>query len=267
MPSQTLPLFWIDAFSFRPFEGNPAAVVPLDAWLDDALLQRIANENGLSETAFFVRKGSGHFHLRWFTPHTEIDLCGHATLASAYVLFEELGEMSEVLRFDTKSGLLEVRRDEHKHIELNFPSRPPQACETKADFEKALGAKPTLVLKNLNNWFCVFDRMEALTRLSPDFSAIRDIAPGRVIVSAPGDESCDFASRFFAPGVGIDEDPVTGSAHCALIPYWSKRLGKTSLVARQVSRRGGKLWCHDDGERCRMAGQAVLYLKGELRLP
>lgn len=230
------------------------------------MLQQIAFENGLSETAFLVRKAPGHFHLRWFTPSVEIDLCGHATLASAFVCFNHLGETREVLDFDTKSGLLQVRKSNERY-ELDFPTRPPVASEHTPDFGAALGLGPSCVLKNLNNWFCVFESAEQIKTLAPDFAALRLIAPGRVIVTAPGVDGYDFVSRFFAPGVGINEDPVTGSSHCALIPYWSKRLGKKQLFARQLSARSGELWCTDCGERVRMAGHAALYLKAELFLP
>lgn len=259
-----LPLYWIDAFSRRPFEGNPAAVVPLPAWPEEAFLQRVAFENNLSETAFLVKLAPGRYSLRWFTPTVEIDLCGHATLASAYVLHTELAEDAPVIEFETRSGLLHVRRLEDDRMQLDFPSRPPAPKSPAGNFEAALGIAPREVLMNVNNWLCVYESMEDLRLLKPDFAAIRTIAPGRVIVTAPGDGTCDFASRFFAPGVGVDEDPVTGSAHCALIPFWAGRLGRTQLFARQLSRRGGELWCSLEGDRVRMAGHCSLYLKGRI---
>jgi len=257
-----LPIYWIDAFTERTFGGNPAAVVPLESWLDDALLQRIANENGLSETAYFVRTGPARAGLRWFTPAIEVDLCGHATLATAHVLFNELGQAESPFVFDTKSGPLSVARKGDR-IELDFPARPAAPAEPSADLLRGLRGRPGQVLKSERMWLCVYGSAEEVVRLAPDHGALAPAVPGRIIVTGPGTD-CDFVSRFFAPDAGVQEDPVTGSAHCTLVPYWAARLGKTTFHARQVSRRGGELWCALDGGRVRMAGRAAPYLKGRI---
>jgi predicted PhzF superfamily epimerase YddE/YHI9 len=260
----TLELYWIDAFTDRVGGGNPAGVVPLERWLDDALLQRVAFENGLSETAFFVRTHPARFQLRWFTPKAEIDLCGHATLASGHVLFRELGESGELLTFDTRSGPLTVGRRGDK-LELDFPARPAQPAEAPEVLLRGLGRAPAAVLRSERMWLCVYSRAADVVGLRPDHAVLAGVSPGRIIVTAPGDD-CDFVSRFFAPDVGIAEDPVTGSAHCTLVPYWAQRLGRTTLHARQVSARGGELWCEHTPERTRMAGRAVRYLRGTITL-
>ncbi len=257
-----LPIYWIDAFTEKVFGGNPAAVVPLESWLDDALLQRIANENGLSETAFFVRTGPARAELRWFTPAVEVDLCGHATLATAHVLFQELGQVQSPFVFDTKSGPLSVTR-RGTRIELDFPSRPAAAAEPPEGLLRGLRLRPSEVLRSERMWLCVYATADDVVALAPDFGALATVVPGRIIPTAPG-EDCDFVSRFFAPDAGIAEDPVTGSAHCTLVPYWAKRLGKASFHARQVSKRGGELWCELVGDRVRMAGSGALYLKGQV---
>jgi predicted PhzF superfamily epimerase YddE/YHI9 len=259
-----LPLYRVDAFSARAFGGNPAAVVPLDAWLEDGLLQRIANENGLSETAYFVRTGPARADLRWFTPTVEVDLCGHATLAAAFVLFEELGQLESPIVFDTKSGPLSAYRRQSR-VELDFPERAARTAPPTEALLRGLGRPPTHVLRSERMWLCVYETEADVVGLEPDHTALAGAVPGRIIVTAPG-TACDFVSRFFAPDAGIPEDPVTGSAHCTLVPYWAERLGKTRLHARQVSRRGGELWCELDGPRVRMAGKGALYLKGEIRL-
>ena len=257
-----LPIFWVDAFTEKVFAGNPAAVVPLDSWLDDALLQRIANENGLSETAFFVRKGPARAELRWFTPAVEVDLCGHATLATAHVLFTELGQTESPVVFDTKSGPLYVTR-KGPLIELDFPSRPAAPAEPPGELLRGLRLKQAEVLRSERMWLCVYPTADDVLALSPDFGALGNVVPGRIIPTAPG-KDCDFVSRFFAPDAGVLEDPVTGSAHSTLVTYWAARLGKTSFHARQVSRRGGELWCDLVGNRVRMAGRGALYLKGQI---
>lgn len=262
-----LPLYWIDAFTDRVFGGNPAAVVPLETWPDDRLLQQIAFENGLSETAYFVRTGEARYQLRWFTPAVEIDLCGHATLASAYVLFHVLGLAGERVTFDSRSGPLGVTRRADGKLELDFPALPSQpiAGEPPELLSRGLGVRPQAVERSETRWLCVYPHAEDVRRLQPDHAALGRLEPGRIIVTAPGTD-CDFVSRYFAPEVGLPEDPVTGSAHCTLVPYWAARLGKTALHARQVSARGGELWCALAGERVRIAGHAVLYLRGELSL-
>jgi len=255
-----LQIFQVDAFTSEPFHGNPAAVVPLDAWLPDETMLGIAAENNLAETAFFVKRGD-RFDLRWFTPTVEMDLCGHATLATAFVLYKELGFDAPEIRFDTKSGELRVELDGELLV-LDFPARPPQPLETPEGLAEALSAEPSDVLKS-RDYLAVFPSEAHVAALRPDFRAIIDLGVHAVIVTAPGDSS-DFVSRFFAPSVGVDEDPVTGSAHCTLVPYWAERLGKTELYARQISSRGGELFCELRGDRVRMAGNAVMYMKGEI---
>jgi predicted PhzF superfamily epimerase YddE/YHI9 len=257
-----LPLYWVDAFTDRVFGGNPAAVVPLESWPEDALLQRIANENGLSETAFFVRTGPAAATLRWFTPSVEVDLCGHATLATAHVLFRELGQKESPFDFQTKSGTLSVAA-KGPLFELDFPSRPAAHVVIPDALVAGLGAKPREALRSERMWLCIFDTAEEVEALAPDFAALGTIVPGRFIPTAPG-RDCDFVSRFFAPDAGIDEDPVTGSAHCTLVPYWAARLGKTEFHARQLSRRRGEIWCGLHGDRVRMAGNTTLYLSGRI---
>ncbi len=259
-----LPLYWVDAFASKVFAGNPAAVVPLDRWPDDALMQRIAFENGLSETAFFVPVAPGRYHLRWFTPALEVDLCGHATLASAYVLFTQLGFAGGTVTFDSRSGPLTVTRRQNDLLELDFPSRPAQPCAVSPALVQALGAPPEHVAQ-ARDTLCVFARAEDVLALRPDFPALARLDTFAVIATAPG-RDCDFVSRFFVPRAGINEDSVTGSAHSTLTPYWAARLGKSKLHARQVSARGGELWCEQAGDRVRIAGHAVLYLRGELEV-
>ena len=253
-----LPIFQIDAFTGRVFGGNPAAVVPLTKWLPDPVLQAIAAENNLAETAFFVRQ-SDHYALRWFTPAVEVDLCGHATLATAHLLFTRFEPEAERLRFTTQSGWLEVSRDGDR-LALDFQARPPLPCAVPESLAAALGTQPVEVL-GARDYFVVLRSAEAVRAIKPDFARLATLDRAAVIVTAPG-EDCDFVSRFFAPAMGIPEDPVTGSAHCTLIPYWSRRLGKISLLARQLSARGGELFCEDRGERVAIAGHSVLYLEG-----
>ncbi len=256
------PFYWIDAFTDHPFGGNPAAVIPLDAWPDDALLQRIANQNGLSETAYFVRTGAARADLRWFTPTVEVDLCGHATLAAAHVLFSELGQAESPIFFDTKSGPLSVNRIGDK-LELDFPSRPASHAAAPKALLAGLGRAPSEVLRSERMWLCAYGTADEVTGAAPDGAVLGTLEPGRIIITAPG-RDCDFVSRFFAPDAGIAEDPVTGSAHCTLVPYWAARLGKREFHARQVSARGGELWCTLDGDRVRIAGRAALYLRGRI---
>ncbi len=254
-----MPYFEVDAFASKPFHGNPAGVCPLANWLPDATMQSIAAENNLSETAFFVPRGND-YELRWFTPKVEMDLCGHATLASAFILFSELGFRGDSVRFHTRSGILSVTREDDV-LTLDFPSRPPASCTVPEALIRSLGRKPVEVLK-ARDYFVIFATEDDVRSLQPDFAGLGTL-DASVIVTAPGSD-CDFVSRFFAPTAGIPEDPVTGSAHCTLIPYWSQRLGKAKLFARQISKRGGELFCSDAGERVRIGGKAVLYLKGEI---
>lgn len=255
-----LEIFQVDAFTSVPFCGNPAAVVPLEAWLPDETLQAIALENNLSETAFFVREGDG-YGLRWFTPTFEIDLCGHATLATAFVLYDQLGASDPVLRFQSKSGLLTVQRQDDRLV-LDFPSRPTLPAEAPEGLFAAIGREPKEVLRS-RDYMLVYEAEDDIRAITPDFSALAKIKTHAVIITAPG-ETSDFVSRFFAPEAGINEDPVTGSSHCNLIPYWAEKLGKIEMFARQLSARGGELFCELAGDRVKIGGQAVLYLKGEI---
>lgn len=260
--STPLTIFQVDAFTSKLFGGNPAAVCPLDTWLPDEIMQKLAAENNLSETAFFVKEGE-KYHLRWFTPEFEIDLCGHATLATAFVLFNYLGFIEEVIKFPTKSGVLEVRK-KGDLIELNFPSRMPEPCEPPEALLKGLNIQPWKVLKS-RDYFLVYKDEALIKQIIPDFKFLNQLDVVGVIVTAASGE-VDFVSRFFVPNSVIGEDPVTGSAHCNLIPYWSKELNKTTLTAKQLSVREGELFCEDKGDRVTMAGNAVLYLKGEFYL-
>ena len=260
-----LRYFQVDAFTSELFKGNPAGVCILegDDWLPDDLMQRIAFENNLSETAFVLQHGT-FFKLRWFTPTVEIDLCGHATLASAFVLFSEYKWNAEEINFASNGGLLSVSR-KGELLELDFPSRPAKPIETPDGLITALGCTPDAVLKS-RDWMAVFESAEDVVAMKPDYKFLADLPGGKLIVTAPGNDGIDFVSRFFAPGAGVDEDPVTGSAHCTLIPYWAERLGKTKLHARQLSARGGELFCELRGDRVGIAGHAVLYSSGQLHL-
>jgi PhzF family phenazine biosynthesis protein len=255
-----LQIFQIDAFTKEPFKGNPAAVVSLDAWLPDSVMQSIALENNLAETAFFVPNAAG-YDLRWFTPTVEMDLCGHATLATGYLLFEVLGTDKEILRFQTRSGELTVEKEGDKFV-LDFPSRPGVVTEAPAGLVETIGTEPEEILKSRDYMFVYESEAEVLA-IKPDFSSLINMGVHAVIVTAKG-ETSDFVSRFFAPEVGVPEDPVTGSAHCTLIPYWAEKLGKNELFARQVSSRGGELFCELRGDRVRIGGDAALYMKGEI---
>ena len=260
-----IPLYQIDAFATeRPFSGNPAAVCPLESWLPEAVMQAVAAENNLSETAFFVPEGDC-YRLRWFTPTTEVDLCGHATLASAYVVFQRLRPGTDSVVFQTeKAGTLTVR-DDGETLALDFPARPPGPCPPSAALAEALGRAPAALLA-ARDYLAVYDSADEIVALAPDLRAVAALDRFAVIVTAPGTDDVDFVSRFFAPARGVDEDPVTGSAHCTLIPYWAERLGKTRLEARQLSRRGGALSCEMCGDRVRIGGRAVLYLEGAITL-
>jgi PhzF family phenazine biosynthesis protein len=259
-----IPLYQVDAFADGPFTGNPAAVCPLDSWLPAETMQAIAAENNLSETAFFVPEGDG-YRLRWFTPSVEVDLCGHATLASAFVVFRYLMPGRESVMFQTeKAGKLTVGRDSEALV-LDFPSRPPLPCPMSEAVAAALGKAPVALLAS-RDYLAVYGRADEIAGLTPDFAAMAALDRFAVIVTAPGREGIDFVSRFFAPARGVPEDPVTGSAHCTLIPYWAERLGKTRLEARQLSRRGGRLSCGLREDRVTIAGRAVLYLEGTITI-
>lgn len=258
-----LPIYQVDAFTGELFRGNPAAVVPLESWPDDRLLQAIAAENNLSETAFF-RADAGEYRIRWFTPSTEVDLCGHATLAAAHVLFRHRGVKETTLRFRSASGPLTVERD-GELLALDFPSRPPVQVDVPPPLGAALGREPVVVLK-ARDYLALYETEAEVRSLKPDFGrlgTIRDCTG--VIVTARGVDA-DFVSRFFAPQAGIDEDPVTGSAHCTLVPFWSARLGIRRLRALQVSPRGGELFLEQRGDRVTIAGRAVGYLQGTIEV-
>ena len=261
------PLYQVDAFTGRLFGGNPAAVCPLAEWLPDATMQAIAAENNLAETAFFVAQGEGYL-LRWFTPAVEVELCGHATLATAHVLALRAHKAWPV-RFQTMSGELRAARTGGGDwFELDFPARPAAACDVPATLLPALGLKDAQVLKDTRDYLVVVESAEQVAAVKPDFAALARItsATGGAIVTAPGDGDCDYVVRFFAPGVGIPEDPATGSITCTLAPYWAARLGKRALRARQLSPRGGELRGELAGDRVKIAGQARLYLQGTIEI-
>lgn len=256
----SLKQFVVDAFSSEVFKGNPAAVCPLETWLDEELLQAIAAENNLSETAFIVPVEGG-FRLRWFTPVDEVDLCGHATLAAAHVLFNHLNFSGPEIRFYTRSGELIVRR-KCELLEMVFPVSKPEVCKPPDGLLSGLGGKPVEVLC-AEDYLVVYPDEVSVRALKPDFQLLAGVGLRGIIVTAQGIEA-DFVSRFFAPRLGINEDPVTGSAHCQLTPYWAKRLGKTTFRALQVSKRSGEIFCELAGERVLLSGRAVTFMQGEL---
>jgi len=259
-----LPIYQVDAFASKVFAGNPAAVMPLQSWLSDSALQAIAMENNLSETAFVVRCDQG-YELRWFTPAVEVNLCGHATLAAAHTLFEHMGEAGGYVRFQTRSGELRVRR-EGGLLTLDFPQTPLVPTEVDLAICKALGATASEALIPRDapqSVLSVYEFEADVAALQPNFAALQAASAHCVIATAPGDD-CDFVSRFFGPQVGVDEDPVTGSAHCALVPYWAQRLNQRSMAARQISARGGELACRLEGDRVFMTGSAVTFMQGRV---
>ena len=256
-----IPIYQVDAFSSNVFGGNPAAVCPLTSWISAETMQSIAAENNLAETAFFVPKGED-FHLRWFTPRLEVDLCGHATLASAHVIFEHLGYKRDEVRFHTLSGELIVKKQDGRYI-MDFPAIQVQPLEETASLTQALGFPPKVVYQGGTYYMAIYDKEEEVLALNPNFFKLQEVDILGICVTAPGN-NCDFISRFFAPRAGINEDPVTGSAHCRLIPYWSRELGKTQLHAWQLSERKGEVFCEDRGERVWIGGNAATYLKGEI---
>ncbi len=259
-----LKLFQVDAFASKPFEGNPAAVIPLESWLPDDLMQNIGMENNLAETAFFVREGDV-FRLRWFTPAIEVDLCGHATLGTAHVLFNHLSWSQDAIAFQTRSGLLTVTRSGNGYAMdfpadrlVKVPAPPPQLTE-------GLGIEPVEVFQGREDYLAILETEDQIRALQPDFRTISKLGGRGLIASAPG-KNCDFVSRCFFPQAGIDEDPVTGSAHTTLTPYWAERLGKNHLSARQLSRREGAVGCTLEGQRVILQGQAVTVIEGTLYL-
>ncbi len=260
-----IPIYQVDAFASRVFAGNPAAVCPLESWLPDETLQNIGAENNLAETAFLVLRGDGDYDLRWFTPAAEVPLCGHATLASAYVVDKHLEPGRGSVRFHSKSGPLQVTREQDLYT-LDFPSHPvePVAPEVAAAVARALGAEP-LEVHQAAMFLALLSDEGAVLAAAPDLDAVRALPGDGLIVTAPG-RDCDFVSRYFAPHVGIPEDPVTGSAHCRLTPFWARRLDRPRLSARQVSRRGGELFVEDRGERVSIAGRCAPYMQGRITL-
>jgi len=259
-----IPIYQVDAFTSEVFSGNPAAVCILDSWIDDNVLQSIAAENNLSETAFLVRNDDG-FDLRWFTPTTEVALCGHATLASAFILFTCQDWAEDEIRFHTrKSGQLIVGK-RNDLLEMDFPSRPVHSIIPPSGLKEALGATPIAILSSVEDLLVVLESERAVWELQPDFSALERFEYRGIIVTSKGSRS-DFVSRFFAPRVGVPEDPVTGSAHCVLVPYWSRELHKKNLHAFQISKRGGELFCVHAGDRVKISGKAALYLEGVITI-
>ena len=255
-----LKIYQVDAFTKESFHGNPAAIVPLEAWLPAETMQSIALENNLAETAFFVPEGDG-FGLRWFTPTVEMDLCGHATLATGFLIFDVLGMNEKLLKFQTKSGVLTVEKVADRFI-LDFPARPATTCETPVGLIEAIGKEPKEILRS-RDCLMVYETEDDVRQIKPDFAELLKVPTHGVIVTARG-RDCDFVSRFFAPALGVPEDSVTGSAHCTLIPYWAEKLGKTDLFARQISARGGELFCKLAGDRVKIGGNAALYLEGKI---
>ena len=258
-----IPLYQIDAFASELFTGNPAAVCPLDEWLSDELMQSIAAENNLSETAFFVPEDADSYRIRWFTPASEVDLCGHATLASAYVLFHLRGYPRDRIAFHSRSGILAVTRNED-WLTLDFPAQPPVACEIPEAVSDAFAAVPAECLQS-EDLIVVFEHERDVETAAPDLTQLMKIDSRGVIITAES-KQWDFVARFFAPRYGIPEDPVTGSAYTQLVPYWASRTGKQWFRAKQVSARGGELTCELAGDRVFISGKAVRYLEGVIRI-
>jgi len=257
-----LSLYQIDAFSSKLFEGNPAAVCPLDEWLSDEIMQSIANENNLSETAFFVPKGNG-FHIRWFTPASEVDLCGHATLAAAYVLFNTMGYKRDCIEFDSRSGILVVTKD-NEWIVMDFPAQPPVLCDIPKEIGEAFDIAPIECLKS-EDYVVVFEREIDVESADPDFGKLTKLDLRGVIITAKSSRY-DFVARFFAPKYGIPEDPVTGSAYTQLAPYWASKMGSKRFDVKQVSPRGGELTCEIVDDRVHISGKAIKYLEGKINI-
>ena len=258
-----LKIYQIDAFADEVFKGNPAAVIPLTKWLPDKTMQNIALENNLSETAFFIPYGN-KFHIRWFTPKAEVDLCGHATLASAFVIFEHLNFAEKEIHFESRSGILKVKK-EHDLIVLDFPSSKVEEIEIPEELSSAFGNLPKKCYKGRDDFMLLFENEEEIRKLNPDFAQLVKAKTRGVICTAESEEF-DFVSRFFAPAVGVNEDPVTGSAHTMLIPFWAKKLNKNHLLAKQISQRGGILQGKYLNERVEIGGKAVSYLIGEISI-
>jgi len=257
-----LKLYQIDAFANKTFEGNPAAIVPLKKWLSDKKLQQIATENNLSETAYFVKNGKS-FQLRWFTPDGEVDMCGHATLASAYVLFNELGFKEKEITFNTKSGKLYVKKQKEFYC-MDFPAQEIKEVKVSKKIEKALGVKPIKLFKSID-YIAIYKNEKTVASIVPDFTLLKTLDLRGVIITSTS-KKYDFVSRFFAPKYAIDEDPVTGSAHTQLVPYYAQELNKKKMLAKQISKRGGELYCELKKDRFIIKGQAIKYLEGEISI-
>lgn len=256
-------IYQIDAFTDEVFKGNPAAVVPLPNWFPDETLQKIAFENNLSETAFIVFEAES-IRIRWFTPNTEVDLCGHATLATAFYLFDIKQIKIPVIEFSSRSGILKVEK-KNDLLVLDFPAMAFSEAKPPVGLMEGIGAEPIEIYKAKDDWMLVFEDEKTIEKLTPNFSELKKVEARGIIVTAPSSQpNIDFVSRFFAPAVGINEDPVTGSAHTKLVPYWSKKLNKNTLVAKQISERTGVIFCENAGDRVKLGGKAMLYLKGEI---
>ncbi len=260
-----LPIYQVDAFTDKLFGGNPAAVVPLKTWLSDELMQKIAFENNLSETAFFVPNQTG-FDIRWFTPTVEVNLCGHATLATSFVIFNVLKYNKDIILFGSKSGILKVKKED-KWLELDFPSQETHTAKAPEGLLESIGKKPKEIYRAADDYMLVYGSEKEIVDLKPDFGVLKNIQARGIIVTAKAkSKKIDFVSRFFGPASGIDEDPVTGSAHTKLVPYWAKILSKTELTAEQISNRRGFLKCKLAGDRVLMAGKGKLFLKGKISI-
>lgn len=261
-----MTIYQVDAFTEKLFGGNPAAVIPLKKWIPDQLMQQLAMENNLSETVFFVpsKKKGADYDIRWFTPELEINLCGHATLASAYIIFNVLKTKKKTVTFSSKSGLLIVKKKKDI-LEMNFPSwKPEKTNEYPPGIQEVLGVKEIVGVYKFRDLLVELHSEDDVKDANPDFTALKKMGE-KVIITAPG-KKVDFVSRFFAPSAGVDEDPVTGSAHSQLIPFWSEKLGKTKMLAKQLSKRGGDIYCEQNGDRVIMGGKCVFYMKGEIKI-
>lgn len=259
-----ITMYQVDAFSSEVFKGNPAAVCVLDRWLDDSVLQNIASENNLAETAFIIKSETG-YDLRWFTPSVEIDLCGHATLASAYVIFKFLEPPLRSVAFKTMSGQLDVTMDDEQKLSMDFPARAPKQIDISDLHEQAFGMRPSEVWQS-RDLLVLFETEQQIAELQPNLEKISQIKDSFAVIATAQGNHVDFVSRFFAPNAGIPEDPVTGSAHCTLVPFWAGKLGKDILHAKQLSKRGGELFCENKGDRVAMSGYASLFLRGKIYL-
>lgn len=259
-----LNIYQVDAFTSKVFGGNPAAIIPLESWLPDDLLQNLALENNLSETAFFVKTEGGTYHLRWFTPTVEVDLCGHATLATAHVMWKHIGFTGAEITFQSRSGELSVKR-KGNFYELNFPTDHLEKSAVSEIMVNALGIFPSECYQGREDYLLIFENQQLVEKLKPDFTILRKLKTRGILASAPGND-VDFVSRCFFPAYGVDEDPVTGSAHTTLTPYWAARLKKQELTAKQISKRGGLLHCILKGERTHIKGQAITYMQGQIEI-